>query len=240
VPLLEQAVALGEAQQPLFVVSFLTAQGRTFSQLGQFARARQCFEAARARAAPAPRFIVTARIAESWLAWAMGKPAPALLDDAMTHIPARSRASLAMDVTLAQAPFMDDKKAPERVRQVRNEARGKQLFGIVLNAEVRLAQIHLRREEVAKAATHARAAMAMSRSFAPDDMYVGEVWLAAYHALRAANDAEAQEVLAHAVTWVRKTAEASVPAEFRDSFLNRNPVNLELLRLASRELVVTR
>ncbi len=240
VPLLEQAVASGETQHPLFMVSFLTAQGRTYSQLGQFARARQCFEAARARPLPAPRFVVAARIAEAWLAWAMGKPAPALLDDALTHIPARSRTSLAMDVTLAQALYIDEKKACERVKQVRSEARRKQLFGTVLNAEVRLCQLYLRRGMPEQAATHARAAMAMSRSFTADDMYVGEVWLASYHALRGAEDIEAGQVLSDAVAWIRKAAETTVPPEFRDSFLNRNPVNLELLRLGARAFVAAR
>ena len=237
VPLIEQAIALGDAQHPMFVVAFLASQGRMFAELGQFARARQSFQAARARPLPAPRYLVSARISELWLSWAMGRPDPALLDDAWRHIPPKSRSSLTIDVILARARFIDETKACAQVRQARTEARDKQLFGVVLNAEVQLARLLLQRGLKDKAAGHARAAMTLSQSYSPDDMYIGEIWLAAWHALHAVGDPEAEAVLAHAAAWVRKTAETTVPAEFRDSFLNRNPVNLELLRIAARELV---
>jgi len=42
------------------------------------------------------------------------------------------------------------------------------------------------------------------------------------------------------VTWVETTAREHVPDEFRDSFLNRNPVNRELLRAASRGRLAAR
>ena len=236
VPLIERAVALAEAQFPMYAVPFLTTQGRVFAELGQFARAGQCFKAARAKPLPSPRFLVSARIAEFWLSGAMGKPDLTLLDEAWSHVPPKGRASLVMQVTLAQARWLDEAKACEQVRQVRTEARAKQLFGIVLNAEVQLARLQLRQGRNEEAAQHGRAAISMMQSFSPDEMYVGEVWVAAFDALRAAGDAQAREVLSQGVAWLRKTAETTVPAEFRDSFLNRNPVNLALLRLAAREL----
>lgn len=40
--------------------------------------------------------------------------------------------------------------------------------------------------------------------------------------------------LREATVWIRRAEDMHVPAEFRDSFLNRNPVNRQLLTLASR------
>ena len=34
--------------------------------------------------------------------------------------------------------------------------------------------------------------------------------------------------------WIQRVADEQVPPEFRDGFLNRNPVNRELLALGSR------
>ena len=46
--------------------------------------------------------------------------------------------------------------------------------------------------------------------------------------------AEARHALDQALQWVQDTARRQVPAEFRDSFLHRNPANRELLALAAR------
>jgi hypothetical protein len=45
---------------------------------------------------------------------------------------------------------------------------------------------------------------------------------------------EARQVVVGGTAWLRDTAERDVPPEFRDSFLNRNPTNLALHRLAIR------
>ena len=45
---------------------------------------------------------------------------------------------------------------------------------------------------------------------------------------------EARQLAARGAAWLRDAAERHVPPEYRDSFLNRNAVNRELLRLAIR------
>jgi hypothetical protein len=68
----------------------------------------------------------------------------------------------------------------------------------------------------------------------PNYSYRAEVWLVAARAL-ADEDPDAQRrLIGQAARWVTETAQQRVPAEFRDSFLHRNPVNRELLALASR------
>jgi hypothetical protein len=62
-----------------------------------------------------------------------------------------------------------------------------------------------------------------------------ELWLNCGRALAAAGDAaHATEVLARDHDWLHSTAAEQVPEPFRDGFLHRNPVNRELLALASR------
>ena len=62
-----------------------------------------------------------------------------------------------------------------------------------------------------------------------------ELWLHCGRALAAAGDsAHAGAVLARGSAWLRATAAEQVPEPFRDSFLQRNPVNRELITLASR------
>jgi hypothetical protein len=41
-------------------------------------------------------------------------------------------------------------------------------------------------------------------------------------------------VVRRGAQWLQRTAADEVPSEFRDSFLHRNPVNRELLVLATR------
>jgi hypothetical protein len=52
--------------------------------------------------------------------------------------------------------------------------------------------------------------------------------------LAAGRREDAAEVVAEAVAAIERIARDDVPAEFRDSLLHRNPVNRELLTLATR------
>lgn len=45
---------------------------------------------------------------------------------------------------------------------------------------------------------------------------------------------EARQVVEGGTAWLRDVAARHVPPDFRESFLDRNPVNLELHRLAIR------
>lgn len=94
----------------------------------------------------------------------------------------------------------------------------------------------MRAGHVDSAAAHARAALDLFASGEPYNLYRAEVWLAAVQALQAVDRPAMQRTLRVAVDWVNDTARQRVPAEFRDSFLNRNPVNRELLTCATRLL----
>ena len=62
-----------------------------------------------------------------------------------------------------------------------------------------------------------------------------EAWLARANAALALGDrTQAQGLALAGRRWIVECAEQRLPAEFRDSFLHRHPVNRELMALASR------
>jgi hypothetical protein len=68
-------------------------------------------------------------------------------------------------------------------------------------------------------------------------IYAGDQWWLLFQALDAGGDrAGAEEALRRGVHWINETALPHVPAEFRDSFLNRNPTNRAILTTAGRRL----
>ncbi len=71
----------------------------------------------------------------------------------------------------------------------------------------------------------------------PADLYLGEAWWIAAQVFDANGDGDDSLLaLARGAQWVRRVALPSVPQEFRDSFLTRNPVNRALLAAADRRL----
>jgi hypothetical protein len=71
----------------------------------------------------------------------------------------------------------------------------------------------------------------------PADLYIGQAWWLAAQVFDANGDGDqALMALAQGASWVRRTALPNVPAEFVDSFLQRNPTNRALLAVADRRL----
>ena len=113
-------------------------------------------------------------------------------------------------------------------------AGARERVGVALAGQVRAAAFELGLGALARALTHAEAALHLARQYQPDSFYLPEVWLVAARALGAlGRDAEARRAADDGLVWVRAVHDAHVPAEFRDSFLHRNPVNRELLALAA-------
>jgi hypothetical protein len=85
------------------------------------------------------------------------------------------------------------------------------------------------------AGSFASQALTMSQQLWAVGMPVPEVMLSVQRGfLAAGNAAGASEALARGVQWIRSSALPSVPSEFRDSYLHRNPVNRALLTAESR------
>jgi hypothetical protein len=78
-----------------------------------------------------------------------------------------------------------------------------------------------------------RIALGLAASYWPDVVYFAEIGQVAHQVL-SANGENGDAVLRDTVDWIQHTTARQVPAEFRDSFMHRNPVNRDLLAAASR------
>jgi hypothetical protein len=78
-----------------------------------------------------------------------------------------------------------------------------------------------------------RIALGLAASYQPDVVYFAEIGQVAHQVL-SANGENGASVLRDTVEWIQQTTAHHVPAEFRDSFMHRNPVNRDLLTAASR------
>ena len=114
-------------------------------------------------------------------------------------------------------------------------ANARERYGMALAAHVRAAHCALAQHSPLRALPHAEAALRLADDFEADSHYRGELWLTAGRVLRALGRApQAAQALTAGREWIESIARQHVPPEFRDSFLNRNPVNRELLTLATR------
>lgn len=109
--------------------------------------------------------------------------------------------------------------------------------GNVIAAHARAARLAADAGQAETARRHARAALDLAMRSSMVRQYPAELWLDCGIALAACGDTEAAAaVVAQGAAWVRTVAREEVPDEFRHSFLERNPVNRELLALAARRV----
>ena len=111
-------------------------------------------------------------------------------------------------------------------------ATARERHGVALSGHVRAAACALALDAPARALPHVEAALRLARRYLPDSFYLPEMWLVAARTL---GDARPRRGGApgrgRGRAWVERVHDTQVPAEFRDSFLRRNPVNSELLAL---------
>lgn len=108
-------------------------------------------------------------------------------------------------------------------------------YGVALAGHVRAAACALAQGAPARAFPHVDAALHLARHYLPDSFYLAELWLVAAQALEAlGRDGDARRTAAEGLDWMTRVHDAQVPAQFRASFLERNPVNRELLALNAR------
>ncbi len=198
--------------------------------LGQHARASQALAAALAPGALASHFAARHAVLAAKLARRLGQDTRALLAQARAQVPSHGWPEVAFIVDTEAALDMPLAQALAQLDAVQTRAQALGLRGSVLAAWVRRAQL-LAAADQPRGAVAAGEALALAEHVAPTLMYGGEVWLHAAHALRVAGaGAQSETVLAGARQWLAARCEHDVPTDFRESFLQRNPVNLALLR----------
>jgi tetratricopeptide (TPR) repeat protein len=120
-------------------------------------------------------------------------------------------------------------------RDVTTAARQAGFRGLEASALSRAAVAEMQAGDVDSAATHARLAVELAAEQGTDDLSWPALLRNAGVVLQQAGlSDEARHVVARGTAWLRDVAARHVPPDFRESFLDRNPVNLELHRLAIR------
>jgi DNA-binding SARP family transcriptional activator len=202
--------------------------------MGQWARVQQVLELPVVREDLGATQQVHAALLRHHLAAALRQEAVTTLSDALALLPEGSRPDLRLPLLIELAGTLATGPALLQLDAVRCEAQALKHEGTVLAALVRAAGIAADVDPEA-AARHAQAALALSARRQSTLLLPAELWLHCARAMLAAGDnAQARQLLATGRDWLQRTASEFVPEAFRDSFLHRNPVNRELLALASQ------
>jgi len=204
-------------------------------QLGQHARAQQALDAARAQPVPPP---MRARLAqlEGRVLLALQQPGwTAALERAQAEAPLAGRTLLQSLIALDHARTLAPAAALAACEAVLQRCTSLRYAGAALTARLRAAAFALEAGDRERAVAHARAALEAPADVVADDIYPAERWLIAARVFEAGGRTDdARSAIDAGRAWVQQTAETQVGAEFRDSFLHRNRVNVELLALAAQ------
>jgi len=224
----DRAIERGRIHQPGWVPLFLGHRAQVWLALGQFARMQQDLDAASVDDAP-PLAQVRRELMRGQLLQRLGQEAAPAFDRAAAHLGEGARALSRHRLALARCTVAAPADALAAAGEVLDSAMLSQRVGVMIAARTRLCQAALALGHAAEAARHARQLAAMADGDGTDDVYRGEVWLAAHRALVRSDPPLAAAVLDRAQRWLRETAQQHVPEPFRDSFLQRNPINRDLL-----------
>lgn len=206
-----------------------------YIMLGQAARARRLL------AGPAPvmpdarrarRLVVQARLAR-----AAGRDGLPELSAALALIEGSAQRSMdRIGVTLAWAQAAPAEAALARLQDVQAVCLDQQLDGMALTARVREVDVRRRLGQHELASAGAREAMAQAEACHPHDLYLAEFWWLLFQAFNEAGQrGEAEAALGRAADWVR-AALPQVPEAYRDAFVHRQAINVQILAAAAQRL----
>jgi DNA-binding SARP family transcriptional activator len=230
----EDAQGVIERYMPSWLPGLQNQLATLWMHLGQWARARRAVESALLADGGLPRYRARALLLRDEIAAALRSPSAASTTTELQAFDAGTLRAVQHPVGLRRTLALPAEAGYELACAMRTDAQMRQMPNLVMEAEARCAVTAARCGRHAQAATHAREALARLREVTPTNLYRGEIWRDAAEGLAATAPHERDAVLRTAAAWIHATARERVPAEFRDSFLHRNPVNRELLTLASR------
>jgi DNA-binding SARP family transcriptional activator len=211
-----------------------TELGLTFIVLGQLHRVPALVD--KPRNAPKVQVRMEGLLLEAELARAEGRSPMAFLTAAqelVPHCPRSERYGWRVQTDLSS--HMEAGQAVVLLEEVVSQARERQTWSHEGPARIRLVEAYLRVGQTAAAAREARAMASMLEHRPTMTLCAGEYHWALVRAFDAAGDAAALDTwLRRAVANIANVARHSVPDNFIDSFLERNPFHRELRARASR------
>jgi len=210
------------------------ARAQCWLRLGQLARATQMLSRIAVLPDRSPLAQAKEQQARFELSGLQNAPEPAALQRALALIDSDGHPAFHLILTIQQAQTL----APPAAMAALGEAAER---AIRLEFKGHLLDTHLQRARIAQALdrglarAHAQQALALAEHADLACGYRAELWLHCAQVLLAAGEHEhAIAVLREGAHWVTATARDQVPPEFVDSFLRRNPVNVQMLALAGR------
>jgi tetratricopeptide (TPR) repeat protein len=233
---LDQAVDNSRAQTPGWLPLMVAYRAQLWLHLGQPARAQRDLDGAVPgdQTPAAARSKWTVAFAQTTIGHgARSAEALARLDAVIAALPTDGRKLLRWRPQLARLPHLDDEQSLPAAQALLDEVRAAGRQGLAISAGAWLAQRLVQAGRRTEAAALARRTLGLLNAHAPDNVYRGTVWRQCATALE--SDTEAlQPLVCAAAAWIGDTARQAVPPEFRESFVERNIDNRELLRLATR------
>ena len=230
------------------------ARAKIWLRLGQHTRAQQALAAEEERILDAPRWLkarwyltqaqVMARSQGGGDTDTPGASAMALLDRSAHHAPRDQRRSAWLECELQRSAWIDASAGAALAQVVASLARQQGMMGHALHALYRVAERRLTAGQLDEAFAAVRQARTLrawrfgdneaAEPVFPSGSSLVEIELIDARIALAVNEAGAPLGLEASVNRLRRIADEQVPEPFRDSFLQRNPVNREMLALAQR------
>jgi len=238
---LERALPIVAEHAPRFVIGVHNQHALTWLHLGQHARASQLLQQALEIGGAPPAFRAKTHLLLARYAFAQAHPragaSAASLCAARSLVNASARYATHAQAELLASRLVEPEAAYRITTAVVLQAGSRQMQGVRMAGLAGAARSALACGHTTVAVAHAVEALALWPEHVPDDFYIGEVWLTAAECMQAADDPRLADVLGSATAWIGSAARDRVPEEFRDSFLNRNPFNRELIAMASRHRI---
>jgi DNA-binding SARP family transcriptional activator len=159
------------------------------------------------------------------------EPAPelaGLLAEAQATARRMNRSSMLLRVSLMRTELMPGPDVLTEMKQGLQRATEQGLHGYRIATAAWLARLQQQAGRPQEARRHAELALALCETHWPDNLSYPMLGLMLADALEPADPLRAQQVLHDTSTWLHRIAAEHVPAEFRESFLQRNPVHREV------------
>ncbi|TXH48392.1 MAG: hypothetical protein E6Q93_26680 [Burkholderiaceae bacterium] len=229
-PLLDEALQVFTREQmPVECASVEHRLAQLYQQLGQPERAMRLLSVERPNLPPGLRTMRQVHRAD--VAGDMGHDGLPMLREALLQLPDPDDIYHRM-ATLFATRWVPAEEGEALAIDLARWAHARERLGLALAAHVRAASCALSRDAADRAAPHAEAALSLADEYRPDSFYFPELWLVAARVAGALGRPDlAERHVADAMRWIRETCR--VPAPFRTSFLERNPVNSALVLLDS-------
>jgi DNA-binding SARP family transcriptional activator len=210
-----------------------TTQAAMWLHLGQVARAQQLL---RPDDAEMPAWMRASRaLLRMEIAAASAQPLPlAQMKEALALVGSDRHRIAGMATRALRAATAQE--VLEQVPALAETSDKQERYGGLLALRIHEARAASALDRHAQASAAARQALALfADGYAPEFMYLPELHFVAWRVLdKAGASNEAIAALKAGTDWIRGHALPQVPAPFLDSFLNRNPVNRELLAAVAR------